>query len=184
MSISVTFSFSNGGLSIPEPIDHGDIANGSTTIPQTIYVSHNGSNPITSAGIYCSSVESGEYAGDSTALSDFEEILEWGNAGATDDFGGVQFNFNATGGFPDSSWPTFSNKTTADSRGYTVRNGIGDSSSNSILFPSSSGASSLGTLAAGASPNIRFQARIVVPQNEDQLGIRQFKMSLAYNFTS
>jgi hypothetical protein len=184
MSISITFSFSNGGLGIADPVDHGDIANGSTTTPQTIYISHNGINPITSAGLYCSSVNSSEYAGSATALTDLEELIAWGNALTSNDFGGVQFNLNATGSFPGSSWPTFTNKTTVDSRGYTVRSGVGDSSSNTILIPSSAGASSLGTIPVGSSPNVRFQSRIVAPVNEDQLGIRQFKLSLNYNFTS
>src|SRR6185436_10451613 len=126
-------SFSNGGLGIADPVDHGDISNGSTTVPQTIYLSHNGTNPITSTGIYCSAVDSSEYAGSSSALTDFEEILEWGDASSSNDFGGTQLNFNASGGFPNTSWPTFANKTTADSRGYTIRTGIGDSASNSIL---------------------------------------------------
>jgi hypothetical protein len=184
MAISVTFSSSNGGLGLSAPVDHGNIANGSTTTPQTIYIRHDGVNPITSTTVFCTSVDNSEYAGSFTAAGDKTELLAWGNAGASGDFGGIQFNFNASGSFPGSSWPTFSNKTTVDGFGYTIRTGVGDSSSNGIAIPSAAGASSLGTIQAGASPNVRFSVRIVVPENEDIVGIRQFRMSMSYNYTS
>lgn len=184
MSISLTFSNSNGGIGLSSPLDHGNIANGSTTVPQVIYIRHNGVNPITGATLFCSNVDTGEYAGSATPIVDKSELISWGDAVNSGDFGGVQFNFNAAGSFSNTSWPAFATKTTADNLGYTIRTGIGDSSSNGIAIPAATGATSLGTIQAGASPNVRFKARIVVPANENTLGIRQFKMSLTFNFTS
>lgn len=184
MAVSLIFSSTNGGVSLSAPVDHGNIANGSITVPFTIYVRHNGANSITSVRLFCVATDTGEYAGDATASNDMSELLGWGNAGASGDFGGIEINLNASGTFPGSSWPTFSNKSTVDGFGFTIRAGIGDSSSNGILVPTATGATSLGTIQAGSSPNVRFQMRIVVPQNENTLGIRQFKTSFTFNYTS
>jgi hypothetical protein len=184
MAISLVFSSTNGGVGLGAPVDHGNIANGSSTSATTIYVRHNGINPITSVTLYCASVDTGEYTGDATAANDFAELLAWGNAAASGDFGGSQVNFNASASFPNSSWPTFANKSTVDGFGYTIRSGIGDSSGSGIAIPTATGATSLGTIQAGASPNVRFQMRVVVPQNEDTLGIRQFRTSFSFNYTS
>lgn len=184
MAVSLTFSSTNGGLGFGLPLDHGNIANGSTTPASIIYIRHNGTNAITSTTFFCDVVAIGEYAGSSTASADKVELISWGDASSSGDFGGVQFNLNATGSFPGSSWPDFSHKTTVDALGYTIRTGIGDSSSNGIVIPTSTGATSLGTIQAGSSPNVRFQSRIVVPVNENTLGIRQFKLSFTFNYTS
>lgn len=184
MAVSLIFSSTNGGTNFSSPADHGNVANGSITTPLTIYIRHNGANPITSVGLFCDSVDTGTYTGDATAANDKSELLGWGNAGASGDFGGVEVNLNASASFPGSSWPTFANKSSVDGFGYTIRNGIGDSSSNTILLPTATGATSLGTIQTGASPNVRFQMRIVVPQNENTLGIRQFKTSFSFNYTS
>lgn len=184
MAISLTFSSTNGGIGFSAPVDHGNVANGSITVPVTIYVRHNGVNQITGVTLYCDVVDSASYAGDATAANDKAELIAWGDAGASGDFGGAQVNWNASGSFPGSSWPTFANKTTVDGFGYTVRTGIGDSSSNGIIIPTASGATSSGTIQAGATPNVRFQMRTVVPLNENTLGIRQFRTSFSFNYTS
>lgn len=184
MSISVTFSSTNGGLGLSAPLNHGNIANGSITVKQTIHIRHNGVNPITSSSIYCTGVDTTEYTGSTTASTDKTELLSWGDASLSNDFGGVQFNLNATGAFPNSSWPVLAHKTSLDNLGYTIRTGIGDSSSNGILIPSATGATSTGTIQAGSSPNVRFQSRIVIPQNVSLTGVRQFKMAIAFTYTS
>lgn len=184
MAISLIFSSTNGGVGLSAPVDHGNIANGSITVPVTIYIRHNGVNPITSVTLFCDAVDTGTYTGSATAANDKAEFLSWGDAAATGDFGGVQTNMNASGSFPGSSWPTFAHKTTVDGFGTTVRTGTGDSSSNGIIIPTATGATSLGIIQAGATPNVRLQMRVVVPVNENTLGIRQFKTSFTFNYTS
>lgn len=184
MPVVVIFSSSNGGSSITEPLSYGNISNGSNSSNQTIYVRHTGVNPITAAAFYVEAVDAGSYGGDFTSAADKAELLSWGNASAANDFGGVQFNQNALGGFPGASWPTFANKTTIDGYGHTVRTGIGDSSTNPLTVLTTTGATANGTIQAGASPNVRFQARIVVPTSEATLGVRQFNFALTFTSTT
>jgi hypothetical protein len=184
MPISVVWSSSNGGSSITEPLSYGNISNGNISSNQTIYLRHNGVNPITSAAFFVEAVDSGVYGGDFTSSADKAELLAWGDAVITNDFGGVQFNQNAVGGFISGSWPTMANKNTVDGYGKVVRTGVGDSSTNPITVLSSTGATSNGTIQAGASPNVRFQARVVVPTNEGTLGVRQFNFALTFTSTT
>lgn len=184
MAISLIFSSTNGGAGLGAPTDLGNLGNGSTGTGSVIYLRHNGVNPITSCTVYFDAVDTGEYTGSATASTDKAEFVAWGNALAANDFGGIQINLNAAGSFPNTSWPTFANKTTADTFGYTIRTGIGDSSSNGIAIPTATGATSLGTIQAGASPNVRIKVRVAVPVNENTLGIRQCRMSFTFNYTS
>ncbi len=184
MAITITFSTTNGGASIASPVNFGNVANGATTADQTIYIRHNGTNPITGVGLYLDVADPGTYAGDFTAVNDKLELLLWGDALGAPGFGGYEINLNATASFPPLSWPTLTNKTTVDTLGYVIRNGVGDSLSNLISLPTSTGATSSGTIQTGASPNVRFKARVVIPSSVAILGVRQFKLKIAYNYTS
>jgi len=52
VSVSVIYSLTNGGVEISSALDHGDMSNGDISSAQTIYLRHDGANPITSAGIF------------------------------------------------------------------------------------------------------------------------------------
>jgi hypothetical protein len=182
MSISITFSSSNGGSALTDPVSYGNTSNGNTTGTQVIYVSHNGLNPITSCGLYIDIASS--YAGSFTAIGDKTEIINWGDASSAGSFGGFEINTNATGSFPGSSWPTYANKTSTDGYGFTVRTGVGDSSLNAITIPTVTGATSSGTIQTGSSPNVRFSTRMVIPTSVNTVGTRQFKLTLKYTYTS
>lgn len=182
MSVVVTFSASNGSSAIGSPVSYGNTSNGATTSSQVIYIRHNGANPITGCGLYVEVAS--PYAGDFTAIADKTEVIGWGDGASAPAFGGYEINMNATGTFPGASWPTFAHKTTVDGYGFTVRTGVGDSSSNAITIPTVTGASSSGTIQIGASPNVRLSTRVVVPANEDTLGARQFRLILKYVYTS
>lgn len=182
MAVAVSFQSSNGGPSLADPISYGNTSNGSITSTQAIFLSHNGANPITSCAIYVDLASS--YTGSFSAIGDKTEILNWGDAGSSGSFGGIQLNMNATGSFPGASWPVFTHKTTTDGFGFTVRTGVGDSSINAIPIPTVTGATSSGTIQIGASPNVRLSTRVVVPASVNSIGVRQLRIILSYVYTS
>ena len=183
MSLTISWSTESAGLPIGEPIVHGSgIAQGTATTPIDLFVRHNGDNPITDAGLYLSEF-TGTYSGSADASTDYNELLEWGDASAEDDWGGVCLNMNKDGSFPASSNPTFSNKTSSDTYGENIRSGVGDNDTNRIQFPTVSGADALGTINSGNN-SVQVRFFIQVPLNEDILGIRMFTTSLKYTFTS
>ena len=184
MPVTVIWSSTNGGSAITEPLSHGNSSNGAFTSTQEIHLRHDGANPITDTTFHMSAIDTGVYGGDFTAAADQAELLEWGDAAGTNDFGGMQFNRNATGGFPGASWPDFSNKTSADGHGINVRTGVGDDSSNPLNVTTAMGASALGTIQVGATPNVRLNSRMKIPQNEGTLGTRQFKVILTFTSTT
>lgn len=181
MSISITFSSANGGSAISEPLDHGDAASGSNTTAQTIYVRHDGNNPITKCKLFLAE-KSGAYSGSATAAADKTELIGWGDNLTSGTFGGIQFNFDAAGSFPSSAWGTVTSK--SPTNGSTVRTGVGDSQADGVLITSASGASSDGVIDNGSSPNVRFQMRAKVPSSGAGTGIRQFDIGLAFSYTS
>lgn len=183
MSVTITFSSTNGGSPFSSPVSYGNITNGNITPDQTIFVRHNGANPITGVGLYLDVVDPGSYSGDFTALADKTELISWGDAASTN-LGGVQLNLNATGSFPGSSWPTSVSKTTVDTFGINIRTGVGDTTGTMITLPTATGATSSGTIQTGSSPNVSFKARVAVPQSVTTLGSRHWKLKLVYNYTS
>lgn len=181
MTVSVTWSYSNGGAAITTDVDYGNASNGDTTDAEEIFVRHDGSNSITSVGLYIRAY-SGTYVGSATAALDLTEFIGWGNSSTSSGFGGILINWNALGSYPSSSWSTYSSK--APTGGNVFRTGVGDSLSNAVEVPTSTGATAAGEIQAGSSPNVRFQLKIRVPTNEDTVGIRQFDLVLAYSYTS
>jgi len=186
MGVSIMWSLTNGGESISELVDHGNISNGAATGPATLYLRHDGVNNITNVGLYIRAYSS-TYGGSFTATGDFNEILSWGN-GATDDaFGGFEVNLNASGGFLTSSWPSRSEKTVlvgGKIAGFVHYPGYGDSEPNAVELSSLTGAIDDGEIQPGNSPNVRLKVRIVAPTDEDTIGYRQFDQVLRFNFTS
>ena len=184
MAVSVIWSSTNGGSSIAAPLSHGTtLMQGSESTAQTIYVRHNGSNSITGCGLYLQAYTD-TYTGDTTAATDKSELVAWGDGASSSLYGGIKVNMNATGSFPTASWSTFSNKSSADGYGFTIRTGVGDSTSNPLTILTVTGATASGTIQTGASPNVRFQMKIAVPSAEDTSGTRLFALTLKYTFTS
>jgi hypothetical protein len=186
MAVLLTWSLTNGGSSLIEAVDHGNISNGQTATEQTIYVRHNGVNNITNCGIYITS-ETDDYEGSATASNDLTELIEWGNQITSTSFGGFMVNMDATGGFPGSGWPTYSVKEVTvggNIVGNVCRTGKGDSATNAFSIPTQSGATSNGTIQTGSAPNVRIQCRFVAPTEEDTAGTRQVKTVMTYSYTS
>lgn len=179
----IIWSLTNGGSAIESEHDCGQKSNGQTTDVVEFFVRHDGSNPITAAGIYIQPF-TGTYAGRSTAAQDFAELLTWGGAGSTNSFGGVQFNFNATAPspYPAADWPTVSNK--VPTNGSAVYSGVGDGAGAAITLPTVSGCTSAGVIPNGSSPNVRFQCRVQIPADLTTTGIRMFEIRLKYTATS
>jgi len=178
MSINITFSTTNGGVAITEPLDYGDVSGGNETAVKTIYLSHNGNASITNCGVFLAE-KSDTYSGTDTAKRDRVILISWGDVVGADDFGGLQFNFDAVNGFPVTAWGTVANKD--PSGGRTVRTGVGDSAANRILLPVSTGVTVVGVVPKGT-PNVRFQVRIKTPLTTD-VKIREFDIGVAYSFT-
>lgn len=181
MPVSVTWSSSNGGGAISQPLDHGVDTNGSVLSAQEVFLSHDGANQITDCGFYLAE-KSGAYGGDASAGADLSELLGWGDGGDADAFGGFQLNMDATGGYA-GNWPTFGDKSGST---YNVfRTGVGDSEANKIVLATNMGLTGApGTIQTGSSPNVRFQCRVEIPEDEDTAGVRQFDQRLRYTYTS
>lgn len=186
MAVSIVWSLTNGGSAISGSTDLGNLSNGANTTAKEIFIRHNGSNSITSAGIFIREF-SGTYLGARTAAADFTEILAWGDGTTANSFGGLQINMKRdqpSNTFDTAAWPTYSSKAPSSGKGNTFRTGVGDDESNPITILSSTGATANGTIQAGSTPNVSFQLRIAVPSEEDTLGIRHFETVLTYSFTS
>lgn len=181
MPVSVTWSLTNGGAAISEPLDHGTGVNGDTLAAQEIHLRHDGVNQITNCGFYLAQ-KSGAYAGDADAPSDLAELLAWGDDSTENGFGGFQVNMDAVGGFGAGAWPLYNSK--QPTNGSAFFTGVGDTAANKIQLPTSMNLGTPGNIPAGATPNVRFQARIQVPTDEDTPGVRQFDQKLRFTFTS
>lgn len=180
MSISVTFSSTSGGLAISEPLSHGSKGAGNSTTAQTIFLRHDGNNPITNCKLYIKQ-KSGSYTGARTAAQDLALLLAWGDVSTEVGFGGLQFNFDAAGSFPAGSWGTYSDKD--PSNGYTARTGVADSAANGLLIPTAAGVSSPGVVVIGTTPGVSFQVRLKIPSGAG-LGIVQFDLGLSFDYVS
>jgi len=181
MTVGLIFSSTNGGATLSADIDCGDLSNGATTAAQTVYLRHTGTNPITGVKFYLRAC-TGSYVGAATAIADLAELIGWGDNLTALGWGGVLVNQNATGSFPVPGWPTLLNKTPTD--GVCCRTGKADSSTYAANLSANTGATAIGTVQVGTSPNVRFQCKIVVPANEDTVGIRQFELAFLFSYTS
>lgn len=181
MAVTLIFSSTNGGASISSPLDHGDGPNGSTTVAQEIFLRHDGANNITNVGIYLKAY-SGAYSGTATAAGDFAEIIGWADQNTTTSFGGVLINWLATSSYPISAWPIYTSK--SPTGGVAFRSGTGDSAGTLITLPITTGATLAGVIQPGASPNVRFEMKVQVPDDEDTVGTRLFDMAIQYTYTS
>lgn len=187
MTVSITWSTTNGGSAIEgNSVDHGDLTNNSSSTAQQIYIRHNGANEITDCGFYVQAA-SDSYGGDFTAAGDLSEILAWGNALVSADYGGFELNLDADSSYPSGSWPSVTTKSVTDTGrtiGVVCRTGVGDSTANKISLVTDMGCTASETIQTGSGPNVRFKCRFTVPQSEDTVGIRQIKVTLTYTYTS
>lgn len=176
MVVSITWSSTEGGTAIPEPLDHGNIANGTQGTTKDLYVRHNGTNPITSVGYYMQAF-SGDYAGNggnASAAADFTELIGWGDNSVSTDLGGFFINQNRVGSYPATDFQVH-------------KTGTGNSASNAFTLastsftPSSTGTTN-GQLDAGDDSHV--QVYIAVPSTENTAGVRLFDQVLKFTFTS
>jgi hypothetical protein len=185
MAVSITWSLTDNGAA-ETLIDHGNAANGENTTATQIYIRHDGTNEITNCAFYFAE-KSGSYTGSLNAVADYAEMLAWGDAGVADDWGGIQVNMDAEGGFSGgATWGmSESQKTSADGYKFTARTGVGDGSANGVTLSEKMSASmSVDGTIPNAITNTTFQLRIKIPTNEDTAGVRQFDQVLKYTFTS
>ena len=188
MAVNITWSATNGGSALSEAldgggsgVDHGIDSNGTILTARTIYIKHDGVNPITNCGFYIAEY-SGVYGGAASVSADKNELIAWGDGSTEDSFGGFQINMDAVGSFPSSAWPTYTNK--LPTNGSAFYTGRGDDVANKIPLVSNMGLDNPAAIQVGTSPNVRFQCRIAIPQDEDTTGVRQFDHKLRFTFTS
>lgn len=185
MTVTVSWSSSNGGTAISS-LSHGSVGNGSESSAQTIYLRHGGTYAITDCGFYVQAIPI-SYGGDFTADADLAEFLAWGDASTSAEFGGLFLNLNATGSFPAASWPTVTSKSVSLSGnvvGVAMRTSVGDSPTAKVGVITQMGCTTDDEIQAGSAPNVRFQCKFSIPNNEDTLGTRSIRMSLVYEYTS
>jgi hypothetical protein len=151
MAVSVTWSSSNGGSAISEPLDHGDAPVGGWSTPQEVFLSHDGNNPITNCGFYLVNTDLG---------TDLAQVVFWGNQNTANEFGGFLLNMDAEGLYP--TWSAYNDKYGTN---YNVfRTGAGDSRENAIQLPVAMGLTgAAGVIQTGTAPNVRFKCRLNVP---------------------
>jgi len=181
MAITVTWSSTDGGSAISEPLNHGSAAAGNILTAQTIFLAHNGTSPITGCVFYIEE-KSGTYGGAATPSADLAELLGWGDDSTANGYGGYQLNMDANGSFPALSFPVFNNKQRNQS--VTFLTGVGDSPANGVPLPTTMGLTNAQEIPIGTSPGISFQCRIQIPTDEGVAGIRQFDQKLRFTFTS
>jgi hypothetical protein len=188
MSVNIYFASDNKGSVLTSTVDYGYLANGDTTDPETVWIFHDGENPITDCGFYLTTY-SPSYTGWATAVSDQGEILAWGDALTEETFGGFQINMNASGSYAD--WASFAANPNGASYTFNTAASMGKNLANAIPLAAASKASGggiAGTIEANAPDGFgldyQFQTRIIVPQSLRVAGIRQFDLAFAYTYTS
>jgi len=181
MAVEISWTDS-GGTSLTDPIPLGSVASDAEGSAVTVYIRHNGTNPIKNARLYIAPVASG-YAGDATAQEDYDEMLAWGDSVVSGDYGGIQVNMDVSDGSP-GSWPAYDDKDPDSS--YTVRTGFGDTANNGlILSPNmSTEMSSPGIVPPSMTNWPAMQVRVRVPTNEGDVGIRHISQKLRFTYTS
>ena len=177
----LTFSTANSGAAVADPVDLGARANGQVTTSTTLFIRHSDPATIRNVGFYLLAF-AGVYSGGATAAADLAEVRGWGDAAGADNFGGVQINQDAVGGFPDASWPIAGSPTRG--HGAVFNSTQGNSSLNTIPLRTASGAAIAGEVPAGAAPNVRVQFRTQVPTSVTVTGVRLFGLAVVYTFTS
>ncbi len=182
MTVSLTWATTNGGAAISSTVDHGSQSVGNNTTAVTLFLSHDGENPIRNCKLYIAE-KSGTYSGSASATYDRNEMIEWGDNATEAGFGGVQINMDAENSFPAAAWGIYTQKD-ANGKGYTFRTEVGDEKANGVTLLSYTGASSDGVIDAGDSPDVSFQCRIKIPTNEAAVGTRQFDLKLVFTYTS
>lgn len=180
MAVNITWKSPPGGTSASS-IDHGSGNNGSTLAETEIGISHDGINPITNCRFYIAE-KSGVYSGDQNATADLAELLSWGNGSIEADFGGFQINMNQIAGYPAANWPTWDNK--QPPYGSSFFSGIGDSVSTGITLKTTMDADMLFDGIIPPGKEAKFKARVHIPTNAVNPGIRQFDQKFRYSYTT
>jgi len=179
MVVSIMWSESTGGTAaMDDPKDWGNIGNGSGAAPLTIYLTHDGTEKITSAALYVQAYSGTGYSGGADPATDLAELLAWGDA-HTDavpaaletgsNFGGFWISFNAGGGGgTDSEWYVHDSSTGVSGAEFPVSTDMGVGTDDEIQ----------------PAEEATFHCAIIVPLDEDTAGTRFFDQCLKYTYTS
>ncbi len=162
MSIVVTWSLTSGGVALDQPVDLGSFSPLETGDAVTIFLRHNGTNPLLDTKLFI-----GPYSGDYEGSFDPAEDLTFMKEATQ--IGQLWINTNWAAGFPNGSWQAVS------------QGGSGDDLSDPI---------DLGDIPIGDNPGVSFklQYRTVnydsVSQEDlgflNAVGVHQLDMKLAF----
>lgn len=195
--VSLVVSRSETGVEVDDELaggetgcDFGTVPNNGSSLAQTLYIRHNGNNPITDLSLYIQPYY-GLYGGAFTASDDYNKLLDLG-----DDLGGEYGLQN------DEDW----NNPTPFSSFYKFKTGSGDTfatrrfiPTTSMIYrdPSTSAKSDPTSPVAGQlGPNddsanaqalgnrAQLKMRLTLPASETEGGIRQWSTIIAYVYTS
>jgi hypothetical protein len=160
MTVALTYSTDPGGDAIGTPYDFGEIANGVQSSALELYISHDGTNPITDCGFFIAAYGGAGYDGNAGVTADYNELIDWG-----DDDEGFQIAQNAT-------TPSYS----------SCKTNSGDSASNAIALTAASGVTEAPDMNAGSEAHIKV--RVSVPASETTTGIRYAQLHMKFSYTS
>jgi hypothetical protein len=180
MTVNITWSTTDNGTAVTQPINHGNVPNGGTTTAIELFVRHDGDNVITNCGLYLSEY-SATYTGSNNKTFDRALMFTWGDSAVSNTFGGIQINMNQTGSFPNGSWPTYDNHSPAE--GFVFATGQGEDSSSPIILSNTMGLGIAGRIDSGftsASLNIRVK----IPSSYVSIDTIQVDTTLKYTYTS
>lgn len=160
MPVSLTFSATTGGSAISTPYDFGDVANGAQSSALSLYIRHDGANPITSCGFFIAAYGGSGYDGNAGVNADYDEIIGWG-----DDDEGLQIG-------QDGAAPSY----------VSCKTNSGDTSDNAIALTTDSGVNEAPDMNAGSEAYIK--ARVSVPAAEATAGVRYAQLHMKFSYTS
>lgn len=180
MAVTVTFSSAAGSGDFTD-VGHGSIPAGNNGTAKDVYIRHDATNDITGCKFFIAPYSVSAHA---NANIDYLEMLEWGDAGVANDFGGIQLNMDKVGSFAEP-WPTVSTKGGTTDLAVVAQTGVGDNASNGIDLHADAHPSTetTGVITAGSNTT-QIQVRIGVPTNEATTGERKIDLRMRFTFTS
>lgn len=192
MAVTIEWSTQSDFSSSTTLINHGNVSSGNESTAVEVFIRHDGDNPITSCAFYTQPY-SGTYTGSASAATDFTELTtSWAANNTANGFGGFQINMDKSNSYNTAEAALAYNAKDYESTGvvaFTARTDDGDgavgvNAGSAVPLHLNMGLSIAGQIQVGTTPGVGFEARIVVPVDEDTAGIRQFDSVLLYTYTS
>lgn len=190
MAVNISWGHTEGGSEYNSAsVDHLSGSNGTILNNDAqgksgeVWISHDGTNPITGCKFYLGQF-SGTYSGGASAAADLAEMLAWGDGGDANAFGGVWLNMDKINAFVAAD-PTFAAPGGVNDLHVACHTGVGDNPANGVNLHVNMGAAvtSTGVIAAGGTA-ASLQVHVKIPIDEGTAGVREFDQKLRFTYTS